>query len=154
MYFLAARMAAFAGYDKTLQPDKGNEPADLNARVTILRVAETIAVGLGFSKALGWDPETTRLGFAFRWTKLAGRELSAWGRSGGSSWTHVSSGHIARDDEKTTFVEVAATTPMSAIAPLVQEATNGFFTAFRGYALPAETIEHWVQRLIERRLSS
>ncbi len=42
----------------------------LDPIIVILRVAEAIAVGLAFGRALEWDAERARLGFAFRWTKL------------------------------------------------------------------------------------
>jgi hypothetical protein len=50
----------------------------LDPIIVILRVAEAIAVGLAFGRALGWEAEKARLGFAFRWTKLRGRALVAW----------------------------------------------------------------------------
>ena len=55
-------------------------------------------------------------------------------------------------DEATTFVEISAGTPVSAIAPLVNEATRELFALFGGYTMPMVSIEHWVQRLVERRL--
>jgi hypothetical protein len=117
--------------------------------IVILRVAEAIAVGLAFAKALGWPTDTTRLGFAFRWTKLAGRDLTPWANPGVS----INAGK-AHDDEVTTFIELSLDTPASAIAPLVDQATRDLFVIFDGYLLPRTAIEEWVRRLIERRLNS
>jgi hypothetical protein len=49
----------------------------IDPMLMILRVAEAMGVGIAFAKALGWVPDQTTLGFAFRWHKLNGRRLSA-----------------------------------------------------------------------------
>jgi hypothetical protein len=85
----------------------------LDPILAILRVAEAVLVGLAFAKALGWESEKTRLGFAFRWEKLKGRELEPWS----NPLTTISSYGVAEDDEVTTFVELSLDTPASAIAP-------------------------------------
>jgi hypothetical protein len=126
-----------------VQPRTTFEPV-----IAIIRVAEAIAVGLAFAKALGWEPERTRLGFAFRWTGLKGRELVAWANPG----VYFSTTGRAHDDAVTTYVEVPVDTPMSAISPAVEQALEGVFILFGGYRMPSKTIEHWVQRLIERKL--
>ena len=52
----------------------------LDFALPILRVAEAIAVGIAFAKAMGCAVETTLLAFAFQWTQLRGRELVSWAR--------------------------------------------------------------------------
>src|SRR6266700_4075843 len=54
----------------------------LDFLLVIARVAEAIGVGLQFVKGLGCEPETTLLSFAFRWTKLTGRQLESWAEPG------------------------------------------------------------------------
>lgn len=128
-----------------IAPGKALDPV-----LVILRVAEAIAVGLAFVKELGWDLENTKLGFAFKWTKLKGRELTPWAQS-----TIVfSGGRTAYDDEVSTFVELPANTPMSAsaIAPWVRAATRDLFVLFDGFIFPQPSLENWVERLIERKL--
>jgi hypothetical protein len=120
----------------------------LDPIVVILRVAESIAVGLAFANAFGLDSENTRLGFAFRWTKLKGRELRPWAKP----MTPISATDLAHDDVATTFVELSLDTPASAIAPYVEKATQALFVLFGGYQLPIAAIEHWVRGLIERKL--
>ena len=72
------------------------------------------------------------------------------------SWANplaaVLPGFFAADDDVETFVEVPGSTSVSAIAPYVEEATRELFLAFGGYTFPPEAIEHWVERLIERKL--
>jgi hypothetical protein len=119
----------------------------LDPILVVIRVAEAIAVSLSIAKALGWQ-EDAKLGFAFRWTKLSGRELASWGEP----LAPITPGHVAVDSSTDTFVELPADTAVSAIAPLVDEATRGLFVTFRGYSFPYSSIEHWVQRLLERRL--
>ena len=120
----------------------------LDPVIVILRVAEAIAVGLAFGRALGWDAEKTQLGFAFRWTKLRGRALVAWAYPA----VTITSFGVSHDDEVTTFVELSPDTPAAAIAPYVDQAVRGVFVLFGGYRIPLEAVERWVRRLIERQL--
>jgi hypothetical protein len=129
-------------------PSKVTPGTALDPVLVIIRVAEAIAVGLTFAKALGWEPEAARLGFAFRWTKLAGRRLSRWS----DPYFASLGGGTAYDDEVTTFVELSLDTPLSAIAPAVEAATADLFVAFDGAVIPSATIEEWVARLINRDL--
>jgi hypothetical protein len=116
--------------------------------LTLLRVAETIAVGLALASALGWPSDTTRLGFSFRWSKLGGRELKPWAKA----MVTFTEGRVAHDETVVTYVEVPLNTPVSAIPPFVDQATKGLFVLFDGYTMPAAAIEHWVQRLLDRKL--
>jgi hypothetical protein len=138
---------------RILQDDMTTKVAPCKALdpvLVILRVAEAIAVGLTFVKELGWDLEHTKLGFAFKWTKLKARELIPWGQPN----IIFSPGRTAYDDEVSTFIEVPANTPVSAsaIAPWVREATRDLFILFDGYTFPQPSLENWVERLIERKL--
>ncbi len=116
--------------------------------LVILRVAETIAVGLSFARALGWKPEETTLGFAFRWGKLKGRNLYAWTHPE----VHISAYEKTGTENVTSYVEVTLDTPQSAIAPAVDAVVRQLFVQFGGYQMPTQSIEHWTRRLIERRL--
>jgi hypothetical protein len=128
--------------------DKVPPGTALDVILVVIRVAEAIAVGLNIAKALGWEREG-KLGFAFRWTKLNGRELASWA----SPLSSITPGHMAIDSTAQTYVEVPGDTAVPAIAPFVDQATRDLFIAFRGYRLPYSAVEHWVQRLLERRLS-
>jgi hypothetical protein len=130
--------------------DKVKPKTALDPIVVIIRVGEHIAAGLAIVKALGWDPESTRLGFAFRWTKLRGRQLVPWANPG----VAISSFEVAHDDEVTTFVELPLDTSPTAIAPAVEQAVRELFVMFGGYQLPSSAIEHWVRRLVERQLGA
>jgi hypothetical protein len=130
--------------------DKIEPGTALDPILVLIRVPEAIAVGLAFAKALGWRKEDTRLGFAFRWTKLGKRELVSWA----NPFAHVTGGHRAHDDEVTTFTELSLDTPASAIAPFVDQATQDLFALFNGYRMPTEAVEEWTRRLVERRLGS
>jgi hypothetical protein len=122
----------------------------LDPILVLIRVAEAIAVGLAFAKGLGWKEEDTRLGFAFRWTKLRNRELASWA----NPLVGVTGGKKAYDEEVTTFTELSLDTPASAIRPFVEEATRDLFALFDGYKMPTEAVEDWTRRLVERRLGS
>jgi len=127
--------------------DKVRRGTALDVIMVVIRVAEAIAVGLNFARSLDWQADA-RLGFNFRWTGLSNRELCSWA----SPLASISPGHVAHDSSVDTFVELPLDTPVSAIASYVQQATRDLFVLFNGYTLPMEAIEHWVQRLIERRL--
>jgi hypothetical protein len=116
--------------------------------VLILRVAEALLVGLDFAKALGWKSEETRLGFAFRWSKLKGRRLEPWA----NPFAPTSATGTAQDETVTTFVDLLLDTPASAVAPYVDQATRDLFVLFGGYRFPSAAMEHWVRRLVERKL--
>lgn len=119
----------------------------LDPVIVILRVTEAIAVGLSIAKALTSEVEATRLGFTFRWRKLKGRQLEPW-----ANFVPICANDVAHDDEVTTYVECSLDTPASAIAPLVDQATQDLFVLFGGYRFPAQSIEIWVQKLLERKV--
>jgi hypothetical protein len=130
--------------------DKIKPASLLDPIIIIIRITEAILVGLAFAKALGWDNETTRLGFAFRWTKLKGRRLEPWA----NPQVTISAFGSAHDDEVTTFIDLALDTPPSAIAPYVDQAVRELFVQFDGYIFPSTSVEQWVTRLITRTLNS
>jgi hypothetical protein len=127
-----------------IPPGKALDPI-----VVILRVTEALLVGLAFAKALGWNSEEARLGFAFRWSKLRGRQLEPWA----NPFVSISAYGVAQDDTVTTFIELPLGTPESAVAPYVDQATCELFVLFGGYRFPGAAIEHWVRRIVERKLS-
>jgi hypothetical protein len=120
----------------------------LDPILAILRTAEVMAVGLAFGKALGCDPDSTLLAFGFRWTRLRGRYLESWA----NPMVPLSTTDPSHDDRAETFVEMPLITPVSAIAPYVEQALRPLFALFGGYVFPGSAIEHWVQRLLERKL--
>ena len=126
-------------------PDRIDPGTALDPIIAILRVAEAIAVGQAFANALGCNRENTRLGFVFRWTGLRGRRLEPWTNPA----VIINAFGDSHEDIFTSFVELSLD---SAIGPFVDAVVRELFVVFAGYRLPPEAIEHWVQRLIERRL--
>jgi hypothetical protein len=135
---------------RNLQDDGGGRAPGsvLDPIIAILRVAETIAVGLAFARALGWQPLDTTLAFAFRWTKLTGRKLEPWANPG----VNISAYERTGSDSVTSYVEVPLDTPLSAITPVVEAVVRQLFVQFGGYQLPGKAIEDWTRKLVERRL--
>jgi hypothetical protein len=130
-------------------PSKVDPGTTLDPILVVLRVAETIVVGIALAMSLGWSIEETRLGFAFRWNGLKGRRLSQWSDPyGGVDWGE------AYDDQITTYTEMPLDTPISAVAPFVDQATKDLFVLFSGHTLTPGVIEDRVQRLTERRLNA
>jgi hypothetical protein len=120
----------------------------LDPALTVLRVAEAIGVGIAFAKAMGWKPEETTLGFAFRWHKLKGRQLSAWSRP----WDMLDGG-VTHVDSVDGYAELSLDTPLSAVAKHVGDATRKLFASFSGAILSDSAIEDLTNRLFERRLN-
>jgi hypothetical protein len=114
----------------------------------ILRVAEAMSVGMAFARALGWAPDGTTLGFAFRWHKLKGRRLTAWA----NPYSAINEGGIAHDNTIESCVQFSLDTPLSVLPQFVDEATKRLFVAFEGATIPRQAIEELVRRLFERRL--
>jgi hypothetical protein len=120
--------------------------SSLNPLLVLRRVTEVLAVGLTFAKGLGWDIGTTKLGFAFRWTTLRGRRLQSW-----VDPFAVIGGGTANDDEITTTVELNLDTPPRALAPAVNQATQGLFILFDGAQVPLPVIEDIVRLVLARK---
>ncbi|MCA3511634.1 MAG: ATP-binding protein [Rhodobacter sp.] len=138
---------------RSLQDDfKGKDGptcgATLDFGLVILRTAEAIAVGMAFARALGCDPETTVLEFAFRWKGLRGRTLSSWANPS----RYLSAGLISAQD----VVMCRATVPLisapEAIAGYTYSAVSSLFEVFEGFTLAKSVVEDLVARLLERRL--
>jgi len=135
--------------DDLSESQQAPEPMNqLDFGLVILRTAEAIAVALGFSKAMGCPIETTRISFAFRWTKMRGRELSSWA----NIERRIHHGNIAKQDDIISQVVVPLEIPSSAIAEYVYPITRTVFEAFNGVEIDISVIEDLTQRLIERRL--
>jgi hypothetical protein len=110
----------------------------LDPILVILRVAEALAVGLSLAQGIGWDADTTMLGFAFQWAKISGRRLEPWANP-----SVIINGGTAHQDQIVTSVELPLDTPTSAIAPFVDEVTRPLFALFDGYRIPLAAIETW-----------
>lgn len=138
---------------RALEDDRSSErtPEPLKAldfSLAILRVAEAIAVGLAFAKAMEYPPENTMLAFAFRWKGLQGRMITSWANTG----RYISPGRYAYQDEVTVYVNVPADTPLSALSDFVYQAIEPLFAIFGGFAIGKNIVEDLTNRLLYRRL--
>ena len=122
--------------------------AYLDPHHVIARTAETMAVALAFAQAMGCDLASTRLAFAFRWTKLARRVICSW--TGFGRFLPVRQQYMSVDDEAEGFVEVPLSTPAGALSPFVERATAGLFAQFGGFEVPVGYTSTVVQKLIEK----
>jgi hypothetical protein len=141
--FFLHRLLQDDGVPSRIRPGRVIDPM-----LMILRVAEAMGVGIAFAKALGWKPDETNLGFAFRWHKLSGRGLTAWA----NPLSNFYGGGTAHDDTIESCVQFSLDTPLSALAQFVDEATKRLFAAFGGATIPRPAIEDLVKRLFERKL--
>jgi hypothetical protein len=141
--FYLRRLLQDDAVPKQVEPGTRLDPVLVTYRVT-----KSVAVGIAIAKGLGW-PETTRLGFLFRWQKLKGRRLDSWA----NPIIYVPGGGPAQEDEITSFIEVPITTALSALAPLVEAATRDLFVTFDGTRLSSDAYDEHTRRLVERRLN-
>ncbi|MCY4389402.1 MAG: ATP-binding protein [Desulfurellaceae bacterium] len=110
-------------------------------------VAEAIAVGLAFAKAMGCGPEKTQLVFGFRWTKLQGRRLASLVEPA----RYIPPQGPARQDEVFVFVEVPLETPLSALGEFVNRAVEPLFRVFNGFVLGKDVVEDLTRQTIQVR---
>ncbi|MBI4092469.1 MAG: ATP-binding protein [Candidatus Kerfeldbacteria bacterium] len=142
-YLRRALQDDFSGGDRAPKPFTA-----LDFGLSVIRTAEAIAVGIAYAKAMGCDPENTVLAFAFRWTRLRGRELTSWVKPE----RHISGGRHAYQDEVLTCVNIPLDTPLSAIAEFVDQVLQPLFEVFDGFSLGKNVIEDLTRRLVERKL--
>lgn len=120
----------------------------LDPFLMVYRVAEAVVVGLLMARALEWGDDAVAR-FAFRWTNLKGRTLSAWA----NPLRFMHAGGTSRTEEVVTEIEVPANTATTAVAPFIEQAMEPLLATFDGYALPSEVYEDLCRRLVERRMS-
>jgi len=120
---------------------------ELDFGLLVIRCAEAIAVGLAFAKAMGCDPVSTTLHFAFRWRGLKGRKLTSWAHS--HRWLPSSAG--ALQDVVTVQQRIPLETPNSAIGSVLVSMLTPLFQVF-DTSLSPKVIEDLSAELVERRL--
>lgn len=140
---------------RALEDDIGasaNQPApnsELDLGLVIIRVAEAIAVGLAFAKAMECPPESTKLFFMFTWDKLKGRLLSAWA----NPRRHSPIARVSYQDQVCTTVEVPLDTPLSRLGEYVKTAIDPLFEGFNDFVISQAVVDELVTKLVNRRLA-
>lgn len=114
----------------------------------VLRVAEAIAVGIAIVKAMGCNIDNTQLGFVFRWTKLRGRELTAWAHPG----RDIRPGRMAHQNELVSSINVPLDIPLAALGGVVSQVVRPLFEVFDGFELGDVIVDELTNNLLERRL--
>jgi len=128
--------------------DKVTPGTVLDVMLMVFRVAETLAVGVSFAKAAGWNDEDTA-GFGFCWSALKGRQLSSWADP--DLWMGTGNGRSVTSEIKS-FVGVRVGTPHTALAPYVLQAVRPLFAVFDGFEASRDLVETSVKKLVERRM--
>ena len=111
------------------------------------RIAEVIAVGLSFARAMGCKKEETNLLFGFKWYGLKERKLTSWV----TPFNYRSPNLTSYENEIFSIINVPLETPDSALAQYVYQAIKPLFNTFEGFDLSLIVIENIVKKLIERR---
>ena len=134
--------------DDMRKPDKAKPLETLEPRLMTLRVAEALAVGQSFAKALAADEATLTLSFGFRWTRLRGRRLVPWGDPSAFDIR----ADAAHDDQASSAAELPITANEETIARTTHEALRPLLAVFGGYDPPYGWTKNLVERLLRRRL--
>lgn len=129
--------------EKHLEPMKS-----LDFGLSILRTAETIAVGLEFARALGCEPDKTSLSYTFVWDRLSGRTLSSWANPNRYLWEN----RKAYQDQVEIEVVVPLNTPNSRISEYTKTVIDDLFEVFEGFAIAPKVIEDLTSQLLSRNL--
>lgn len=135
--------------DDTSVTDRGPLPnTQLDFGLSILRVAEAIAVGKAFATALEYESETTTLEFGFRWAGLEGRVLSSWA----NPERFLRGNLVATQNEITCRTTVPLFASQESISEYTYDVVSPLFRLFSGFEISTEVVEDFVTRLLERRL--
>ena len=119
----------------------------LDFYIAILRVAETMAVGLKLAQTMVGSNEQI-LTFMYRWRGLKGRKLSSWANPS----RYLSSERTSYEEVVEFVVEVPINTPVSALTGYVKLVIDALFQSFQGFSISEEVLSDAVARLFERRL--
>lgn len=120
----------------------------LDFSLQVIDVAEALAVGIAFAKAMSTDPEKTVATFAIRWTGLQNRQLASWVNSG----RYISPGRQAHQDTVVSTVTIPADFAISGLDVFVAKALTPLFEVFDGFVLSQTIYEDLTKQLIERRI--
>ncbi|AZG10820.1 ATP-binding protein [Pigmentiphaga sp. H8] len=129
-------------------PDRVKPGTIFDFALPIIRCAEAIAVGLAFAKAMQYRRENTKLHFAFQWSGLRGRELTAWA----NPWRFLPPGGTAIDDVHMTQLTVPIDTALESIGPTLVGPLGGLFSTFDGAQINSDVFESEVRDLFNRSL--
>jgi hypothetical protein len=120
----------------------------LDFGLVVLRVAETIAVGRAFARAMGCPEDDTTLEFGFRWRGMKGRTLSSWANSN----RHLSMPRTSVQDEILCRVSVPLIGAPETTIDYTYAVVSPLFSLFDGFEIAQSVVADLVTRLLERRL--
>jgi len=136
------------GLEDDLSSSVNKPKISLDFAIAILRVAEAIAVGIAFAKAMGCIEEATNLVFVFRWKGLENRILCSWSDPS----RYLSSDSISYQNELLTEVIVPLDIPSTAIYQKVHEVITHLFESFDGFEIGVGAVEELTEKLLNRKL--
>lgn len=134
--------------DLSLSDRRPTPNSSMDFVLVILRVAEVIAVGRAFARALGCSEEDTMLEFAFRWRGLHGRTLTSWANPG----RLLSEQRQSVQDTAVCRVTVPLITAPETTVEHTQVVVDQLFALFDGFQISTNVTKDLVTRLLERRL--
>ncbi|MDF2857069.1 MAG: hypothetical protein K0Q87_2920 [Neobacillus sp.] len=118
----------------------------LDFGLPIWRVGESLAVGLAFVQAMGYEVETTNLTFCFRWNQLQNRVLTSWADRARHIWERT-----AIQNMVLSTVNLPLSTPMSALYQYVDMATKPLYQIFDGFELSTSVVEELTNKMLGRK---
>lgn len=118
----------------------------LDFGLPIWRVGESMAVGLAFAQAMGYEVETTNLTFQFRWANLKNRVLTSWADPSRLIWERAAAQNIVLSS-----VHLPLSTPLSTLYQYVDVALKPLYQIFDGFELSTSIVEELTEKMLGRK---
>jgi hypothetical protein len=115
--------------------------------IAILRLAEAVAVGIEFAKAMQYSLTESVLNLSIQWSGLKGRTLAAWAHP-----EYDIFGDVAHDNDAKYHGSIALSADPSEINKLVVGTIQELSRSFGGAEIAAGFIERQVTRVLEGKL--
>jgi hypothetical protein len=140
-------------YFRRMLEDDGRNMSDQHTKTVdpvlqLLRVAEALVVGQSLGSFLRDSGSEIQLKFAFRWTGLKRRFLTAWSHPE----LDIGANSAAYQNGASAFVEMGVLANEQDISRRTHEAIGSLTTLFAGYQLPFDLVSAFVFKLLFRKL--
>lgn len=133
--------------DDVIAIKHGREPNKFfSMDLAISEVAEALSVAISFAKSMGFPTGDTTLEFAFRWSGLAGRQLSSY-----NVGRYISPGRICGDEEITSHLKIPLDLAPSSIPSLMPDVVNDLFSSFNGMSFSNAIVEEIASEQLNKR---
>jgi hypothetical protein len=134
--------------DDAIAIKNGKEPNQFfSMDFAISGVTEAISAAISFAKSMGFRANDTTLEFAFRWSGLAGRQLSSY-----NVGRYFSPGRICSDEEIVSHIKIPLDLAPSSIPSLIPDVVGDLFSSFNGMSFSNTAIEEIASEQLNKKV--